>query len=53
MTQKVGRAGETVVHSMADLSGPVSIGDIAEIAYKDGKGVVRNQERGQLQGLDR
>lgn len=53
VTQKVGRAGETVVHSMADLTGPVAIGDIAEIAYKDGKGVVRNQDRGQVHGLDR
>lgn len=53
VTQKVGRAGETVMHSMADLTGPVAIGDIAEITYKDGKGVVRNHERGQVHGLDR
>ncbi|CAN7779351.1 hypothetical protein LJR296_007891 [Cupriavidus necator] len=53
VTQKVGRAGEAVVHSMADLSRPVEVGEIAEIAYKDGKGVVREQDRGQVRGVDR
>ncbi len=53
VTQKIGRAGEAVVHSMADLSRPVEVGEIAEIAYQDGKGVVREQDRGQVRGVDR
>lgn len=53
VTQKVGRAGETVLHSMADLSGRVEVGKVAEIAYLEGKGVVRDQERGQARGVDR
>ncbi|WP_150124108.1 KfrB domain-containing protein [Cupriavidus nantongensis] len=53
VTQKVGRAGETVTHRIADLSGPVTVGEITEIAYKDGKGVVREQDRGQARGVDR
>ncbi|WP_158664453.1 hypothetical protein [Cupriavidus metallidurans] len=53
VTQRIGRAGEAVVHSVADLSRPVEVGEIAEIAYKDGKGVVRQQDRGQVRGVDR
>jgi len=53
VTQKVGRAGETVLHSMTNLSGAIEVGGIAEIAYKDGKGVVRSQERGQARGAER
>ncbi|WP_150124107.1 LPD1 domain-containing protein [Cupriavidus nantongensis] len=53
VTQKVGRAGETVLHSMADLSGPIEVGEIAEIAYKDGKGLVREPEQHHVRSVDR
>jgi len=51
VTQKVGRGGETVLHSMADLSAPVVEGEVAEIAYKDGKGIVKSPERGHEKGM--
>lgn len=49
-TQKIGRAGETMLHSLADLSRPVEVGEVAEITYRNGKGAVREagvaQDRG-------
>ncbi len=53
VTQRVGRACEAVVHSIADLSRTVEVGEIAEIAYQDGKGVVLNQERSQVRAVER
>lgn len=41
--QRIGRVGETVWHSMADLSAPVQVGEVAEIAYLDGKGIVKGR----------
>ena len=45
-TQRVGRSGEIVRHSLCRLSGPVTIGSVVDVTYKDGKGVVSTQERG-------
>lgn len=53
VTQKVGRAGATVLHSTADLSRPVEVGEIAEIAYKDGKGMVKAPNRGRTLAAQR
>lgn len=41
VTQKAGRTGETVLHSILNLSRPVRVGEMAEISYHDGKGAVR------------
>jgi len=38
--QKVGREGETVRHVLSRLSDSVAIGDVVDIRYKDGRGVV-------------
>lgn len=51
--QKVGRAGETVLHCLANLSAPVAEGEVAEIAYKDGKGMVKNNEPSRTRGVQR
>lgn len=40
VTQKVGRGGETVRHSACRLSSKVEIGDVVDIQYRDGVGVV-------------
>lgn len=47
VTQRVNRDGDVVRHSGALLSKPVAIGDVVEISYKDGMGVVGGQ------GVDR
>lgn len=44
--QKTGREGETVRHVLSRLSDPVAIGDVVDIRYKDGRGVVGG--RGQV-----
>jgi len=46
VTQRVGRGGETVVHSKSDLSRPVEVGEVAEIHYRDGRGQVSDVDRG-------
>lgn len=53
VTQKIGRSGETVQHAMTDLSRPVAVGEIAEIAYKDGKDMVKNNEPSRSHGVQR
>lgn len=40
MTQKVGRGGEAVMHSLSNLTKPVNVGDVVDIHYQDGLGVV-------------
>lgn len=40
VTQRIGRGGETVQHSMSRLSEPVAIGDVVEIKYQLGVGQV-------------
>lgn len=52
-TQKIGRAGETMLHSLADLSRPVEVGELAEITYRNGKGAVREAGVGQDRGAVR
>ena len=52
-TQKIGRSGETVLHSMANLSAPVVEGEVAEIVYKDGKGMVKSNEPSRARGVQR
>lgn len=42
VTQRVGRDGQTVDHLIKDLSRPVQVGELAEITYLDGKGVVND-----------
>jgi hypothetical protein len=43
-TQRVGRAGETILHSLSSLSRAVNVGELAEISYRDGMGVVNNHQ---------
>lgn len=50
-TQRVGRDGETVDHLISDLSRPVQLGEIAEITYRDGKGVVNEASRDRAHGI--
>jgi hypothetical protein len=45
VTQRVGRAGETVLHSLQDLTGPVNAGEVADIVYRDGRGTVAGKDR--------
>lgn len=45
VTQRVGRAGETVLHAVSDLSANVVVGDVAEIAYRGEAGVVMGSVR--------
>ncbi|MES2879193.1 MAG: LPD1 domain-containing protein [Pseudomonadota bacterium] len=51
VTQKVGRGGETVLHSLKDLTGSVNAGEVTDILYKDGRGTVAAKER--QRGLSR
>ncbi|ART61532.1 hypothetical protein CBP36_21450 (plasmid) [Acidovorax carolinensis] len=53
VTQKVGRTGETMLHSLADLSRSVQVGEMAEITYRNGKGSVREDGLGQDRGARR
>lgn len=53
VTQKIGRAGETMLHSMADLSAPVVPGEVVEIAYMNGKGSVKSKDRGIANAMQR
>lgn len=50
-TQKINRDGATVRHLLARLSVPVVIGDMVEVSYKDGVGVVSGQ--GMSVGVER
>ena len=45
-TQRVGRGGEVVLHSVSRLSEPVIIGAVVDIVYTGGKGVVGGVGRG-------
>lgn len=51
VTQRVGRDGETVDHLIADLSRPLQLGELAEITYRDGKGVVNQPGRDRDHGI--
>lgn len=51
VTQRVGRDGETVDHLISDLSRPLQLGELAEITYRDGKGVVNRPGRDQDHGI--
>lgn len=42
-TQKVNRDGTVVRHLLSDLSAPVAIGEVVNIAYKNGRGVVADR----------
>lgn len=42
VTQRVGRAGEIVQHDISELSEQVVVGEVAEISYRDGRGLVKN-----------
>lgn len=50
-TQRVGRGGETVLHSLQDLTGPVNAGEVADIHYKNGRGTVTGHDH--QRGLSR
>ena len=41
VVQKINRNGDSVQHDASKLSSSVMVGDVVEIAYKDGVGVVR------------
>ncbi len=46
VTQKVGRGGETVLHSLSNLSTGVKLGQLAEILYRGEKAEVKVQAQG-------
>jgi len=49
VTQRINREGDVVRHSTAALSAKVEIGEVVDIGYKDGVGVVE----GKGVGVDR
>lgn len=46
MVQRVNRDGRTVQHDVSKLSLAVAVGDVVDISYKDGAGVVSNMCKG-------
>lgn len=46
MVQRVNRDGRTVQHDVSKLSLDVAVGDVVEIAYKDGAGIVSEVFKG-------
>lgn len=46
MVQRVNRDGRTVQHEVSKLSLAVAVGDVVDISYKDGAGVVSNMSKG-------
>ncbi|HJV75086.1 MAG TPA: diguanylate cyclase [Noviherbaspirillum sp.] len=49
VTQKVNRAGDTVLHSAALLSGSVNVGDVVNIQYCDGRGSIEGGKANEME----
>lgn len=45
VTQKINREGDTVRHDVANLSATVNIGDVIDIQYHDGTGLVAGKDK--------
>jgi N12 class adenine-specific DNA methylase len=50
VTQKINREGGTVCHDASKLSERIDIGDVMDVAYQEGRGVVKSVELASQQG---
>jgi hypothetical protein len=48
VVQRVNRSGETVRHDVTRLSEPVQVGDVVDVSYRDGLGVISGLQRESL-----